>query len=87
MQRLNKAAEAGNCQICMWILSRRFSEEFDRRIYQKMNVVSKNQNETVEIIVKDTDRIREKILDKFALGRENQDPPTVQYFYSNMTYF
>ena len=44
MQRLNKAAEAGKCQVCMWILSKRFPEEFDRRIYQKMNVVSKNQN-------------------------------------------
>lgn len=77
MQRLNKAAEAGNCQVCMWILSKRFPEEFDRRIYQKTNVISKNQNETVEIIVKDADRIREKILETFALGRENQDHSTV----------
>jgi len=87
MQQLNKVTEAGNCHVCMWILSKRFPEEFDRRIYQKTNVISKNQNETIEIIVEDADRIREKILETFALGRESQDPSTVQYFYPNMTNF
>jgi hypothetical protein len=29
--RLNDAAKAGNCQVCMFILERRFSEDFGRR--------------------------------------------------------
>ena len=45
LQRLNDAAEAGNCQICMWVLERRFPEDFDRRVYRKMDVVSANQNQ------------------------------------------
>ena len=44
LQRLNDAAEAGNCQIYMWVLERRFPEDFDRRVYRKMDVVSANQN-------------------------------------------
>jgi hypothetical protein len=43
----------------MWILERRFSADFARREYRKMNVVSENKNETVELIVNDTDEIRE----------------------------
>ena len=31
LERLNKAAKAGNCTVCMWILERRFSEDFGRR--------------------------------------------------------
>jgi hypothetical protein len=50
----------------MWILERRFSEEFGRRVYRKTNVVSKNLNQNVEIVVTDIDKIREKILEKFA---------------------
>jgi len=62
LARLNDAVESGNYQVCMLILERRFSEDFGRREYRKMNVVSENKNETVEIIVEDTDKIREKIL-------------------------
>ncbi len=58
LERLNEAAASGNCQICMWILERRFPEDFGRRVYRKMNVVSENINENVEILVKDTDAIR-----------------------------
>ena len=35
MQQLNKVTEAGNCQVCMWILSKRFPEEFDRSLSVK----------------------------------------------------
>ena len=41
----------------MWILERRFPEDFARRQYRKMNVVSANKNENVEIMVQDTDAI------------------------------
>ncbi len=67
LQRLNDAAEAGNCQVCMWILERRFSEDFGRRVYRKLNVVSENINENVEIIVNDVNEIRKQILTKFDL--------------------
>jgi hypothetical protein len=50
----------------MWILERRFSENFGRRQYRKMDVVSENKNENVEIIVNDADGIRNKILDKLV---------------------
>jgi hypothetical protein len=76
LQRLNEASEAGNCQACMWILERRFPEEFGRRLYRKTNVVSKNQNDTVEIIVQNTDKIRKQIMDKFSLVGEQNDSPT-----------
>jgi fumarate hydratase class II len=59
LERLNDAVESGNCQVCMWILERRFSEDFGRRVYRKTNVVSENLNENVELIVKDADVIRE----------------------------
>jgi hypothetical protein len=49
----------------MWILERRFSEDFGRRQYCKMDVVSENKNENVEIIVNDADGIRKHILAKF----------------------
>ncbi len=68
LERLNDTAEAGNCQICMFILERRFPEEFGRRVYRKTNVVSENLNQNVEIIVQDTNAIRKEILAKFALG-------------------
>jgi hypothetical protein len=58
----------------MFILERRFPTEFGGRVYRKTNVVSENQNATVEISVKDADKIREKILEKFAFGRESQEP-------------
>jgi|SRR5271157_2462632 len=65
LERLNDAAEAGNCQICMWILERRFPEDFARRQYRKMNVVSENKNENVEITVMEADILRKQILAKF----------------------
>jgi len=39
LERINKAARAGNMQMCTWILERRFPEEFGRRVYQKTNMV------------------------------------------------
>jgi hypothetical protein len=80
LERLNDAAEDGNCQVCMWILERRFPEDFARRQYRKMNVVSENKNENVEIIVQDTNAIRKEILEKFALGRKNQESSTILIF-------
>ena len=65
---LKAAAKAGDTRICLWILERRFSEEFGRRVYSKTNIVSENQNENVDINVNDADRIREKILEKFDLS-------------------
>ena len=67
LQRFHDSAESGNCQVCMWILERRFSEDFGRREYRKMNVVSENLNQNVEIVAKDADKIREKILEEFTL--------------------
>src|ERR1035437_247308 len=72
LEYLIRAADAGNYQVCMWILERRFSEDFGRRVYRKMNVVSENKNENVELIVKDTDEIRSEILEKFdRVGESN----------------
>jgi|SRR5271157_910443 len=65
LERLNDAAETENCQVCMWILERRFPEDFGRRVYRNANVVSENKNENVEIIVNDEDEIRKQILMKF----------------------
>jgi hypothetical protein len=65
LERLNEAIDAGNCQVCMWILERRFSEDFGRREYRKMNIVSENLNENVELTVKEGDQIRKQILAKF----------------------
>jgi hypothetical protein len=66
LERLNLAAKAGDTRICMFILERRFSEDFGRKMYRKANVVSENINANVEIIVNDTDAIRNKILDKLV---------------------
>jgi hypothetical protein len=65
LERLNKAADAGNCQVCMFILERRFPEEFGRRIYRKTNVVSENINANVELTVQEADILRKQILAKF----------------------
>jgi hypothetical protein len=65
LERLNKAADAGNCQVCMWVLERRFSDEFGRRVYRKTNVISESINENVELTIKDGDQIRKQILAKF----------------------
>ncbi len=56
-----------NCQVCMWILERRFSEDFGRRVYRKTNVVSENQNMNVDLAINDADDIRTQILEKFTL--------------------
>jgi len=65
---LNNAAKAGNCQVCMWILERRFPEDFGRREYRKINTISENKNENVEIIAKDSDAIRKNIFEKLVFG-------------------
>ena len=70
LERLNDAAATGNCQVCMWILERRFPDCFGRRVYRKMDVVSENQNENIELIINDADGIWETILDKLSLFGE-----------------
>jgi hypothetical protein len=47
----------------MWILKKRFSEDFGQRVYRKMNVVSENKNESVKINISDANGIREIILE------------------------
>jgi hypothetical protein len=44
----------------MWVLERRFGEDFGRRVYRKTNVISENMNQNVEIIMTDGDKIRKK---------------------------
>jgi hypothetical protein len=65
LQKLNDSAKAGNCHVCMWILERRFSEDFGRRVYKKTNIVSENINTNVEITVQEADILRKQILEKF----------------------
>jgi transposase len=73
LERLNNAADDGNCQVCMWILERKFPDEFGRRVYKKTNVVSQNKNENVEINVNDVDEVRKQILAKFdRVGESNE---------------
>lgn len=69
LKHLNEAAEAWNCQVCMWILESRFPEDFGRRWYRKINADSENKKENVEIIVTDADIIRKQILAKLAMVR------------------
>jgi hypothetical protein len=76
LERLNEAAKAGNTQICQWILERRFSEDFGRRQYRKMDVVSESKNENIEINVDDADGIRKQILAKFDRVRESNESLT-----------
>jgi len=66
LERINEAAKAGNTQMCAWILERRFSEDFGRRVYRKTNVVSENINTNVEITVQEADILRKQILEKFV---------------------
>jgi hypothetical protein len=61
----------------MWILERRFSDDFGRRVYRKTNVVPENQNVIVDIAINDANGIRAQILEKFDLGRENQKSSTI----------
>ena len=65
LERINEAAKAGNTQMCTWILERRFSEDFGRRVYRKTNIVSENQNVNVDIAINDADGIRAQILERF----------------------
>ncbi len=67
LERINEASRAGNTQMCTWILERRFSEEFGRRVYKKTNVVSENKNVIVGIAIKDADGIRAQILKKLSI--------------------
>ena len=50
----------------MWILERRFPEGYARRVHRKINTVSENKNENIEIIVNDPDIIRKEISAKFV---------------------
>jgi abortive infection bacteriophage resistance protein len=34
LERVQEAAEAGDIRICLWVLERRFPDEFGRRIYR-----------------------------------------------------
>jgi transposase len=65
LERLNESAKGGNCQVCMFILERRFPEEFGRRVYRKTNVVSENINTNVEITVQEANILRKQILNMF----------------------
>jgi hypothetical protein len=72
LEKLNDSANAGNCQVCMWILERRFSEDFARRQYRKINSVSENINANVELTVTEADILRKQILSKFdRVGESN----------------
>jgi hypothetical protein len=68
LEKLNDAAKAGNCTACMWILSRRFPEDFGRRLYRQTNIVSENINANVEITVQEANILRKQILEKFDQG-------------------
>jgi hypothetical protein len=70
LEKLNDSAKAGNCTVCMWILSRRFHEDFGRRQYRKMDIVSENLNQNVEITVTEADLLQKQILAKFDLFYE-----------------
>ena len=61
----------------MFILERRFHEDFGRRQYRKMDVVSENKNGNVEIIVNNADEIRNQILAKFDRVRESNESVTI----------
>ncbi len=67
LERLNDAAKDENCQVCMWMLERRFSDEFGRLIYRKINAVSENKNENIEITVHETDLLIKQILAKLDM--------------------
>jgi len=65
LKRINEAVKAGDTQMCTWILERRFPAEFGRKLYKKIKSVSDNNNENIEINVKDADEVRKQILAKF----------------------
>jgi hypothetical protein len=82
LERINEAAKAGDTQMCTWILERRFASDFGRRVYRKTNLVADNQNVNVEIIVQDTDAVREEILVKFDRVEESHKLLTSKGFSS-----
>ena len=57
----------------MWILERRFPESYGRHEYKKINSVSENKNENIEILINDADKLRQEILAKFTLVKERND--------------
>ena len=57
----------------MWILERRFSEDFGRRLYRKTNVISENLNANVEITIQEAEILRKQILKKFDHGGESNE--------------
>ena len=76
LERINEAVKSGNTQMCTWILERRFSEDFGRRVYKKTNVVSENKNVNVDIAINDANGIRAQILEKFAFDKDNSESST-----------
>ena len=52
------------------ILERRFPNDYGRREYRKINAVSENKSENVEIVINDADKIRQQILEKFTVFSE-----------------
>ena len=76
LKRLDGAAKAGDTRICTWILERRFPKDFGRHEYRKMNVVSENLNQNIELIVNDADGIRKQILEKFDRVAESHESLT-----------
>ncbi len=72
LERIKEAVDAGDCRICMFILEKRFPDEFGRRVYRKTNVISENLNQNVEIIMTDNNDILKEILTKFNLVGEGQ---------------
>ena len=65
LERINLAAKAGDTRICRFILERRFSEDFGRRVYRKTNAISENLNQNVVITAYEADILRKQILSKF----------------------
>jgi Ser-tRNA(Ala) deacylase AlaX len=65
LEKLNDSAKAGDTWICLWILERRFSEDFGRRVYRKTNAISENLNQNVEITANESDLLKKQILTKF----------------------
>jgi hypothetical protein len=57
----------------MFILERRFPEDFGRRIYKQTNIVSENHNVNVDIAINDADGIRAQILEKFDRVEESNE--------------
>jgi len=80
LERLNLAAKAVDTRICMFILERRFPDDFGRRVYRKTNVVSENKNENVEITVTEADILGKQILAKFDLFLESHESQRIRFY-------